>query len=241
MKKGKHMVKNRRYLFSMVLYLGTLVLTATTIRAEKVVVIPLMGATNNGASIAWAGEWQDDFQYVIGDGMQFNGSSYICIKDHLSSSSNVPPNAKYWSLMAKKGDTGEQGLGISDFMCDIGEYIIGFKDNVPVCSQVITCKAAESDANAIAASLGDYFAIPIHTTLGAPIVLDPAGGAPESGGVSDMTFPALSENNTAVIEGKEGFSDSIIIKVSDNSGHCPIEYQAAHPDWNGLGVYSKKL
>ncbi|MCI5192741.1 MAG: hypothetical protein D3915_06385 [Candidatus Electrothrix sp. AU1_5] len=143
----------------------------------------------------------------------------------------------------EKGDTGmigPQGPGIGDFMCDKGEYVIGFKDNVPVCSQSTNpCKAAESDANSIAASIADYFAIPSHITLGTtPIVLNPVGGPPESGGAADMTFPALSEDNTARIKGD--FSE-IIIEVSDNSGRCPIEYQDAHPNWNGAGVYTKSM
>ena len=98
------------------------------------------------------------------------------------------------------------------------------------------CTAAESDARTITADIADYFAIPSHTTLGTtPIVLDPAGGPPASGGVEDMTFHALSGSNTAVIEGD---IRNMTIKVSDNSGRCPVEYQEAHDGWNGTGVYT---
>ncbi len=82
------------------LCLASLMLTASAVQAEKVVVVPLMGTTNIGASIFWTGEWKSGYQYAIGDGMQYEGSSYICVKDHESSSSSIPPNETYWSLMA---------------------------------------------------------------------------------------------------------------------------------------------
>ncbi|MCI5223617.1 MAG: hypothetical protein D3924_13340, partial [Candidatus Electrothrix sp. AR4] len=82
--------------------------------AEKVVVVPLGGSTYYiGASIFWTGAWKKNFQYVIGDGIQHEGSSYICLKDHSSSWTSIPPNEIYWSLMAAKGglkgDTGPVG------------------------------------------------------------------------------------------------------------------------------------
>ena len=100
--------------------------------------------------------------------------------------------------------------GIKDFMCNTGEYVIGFKDNVPVCSQnTIPCKDAESDAESIAGDLADYFAVPSHTTLGTtPIIIGSAGGSPESGGEPDMDFSPLTGTNTARILGD--VSDIII-------------------------------
>lgn len=115
------------------------------------------------------------------------------------------------------------------------------------------CKAAETDAKAIAFSFVDYFAIPTHITFGtAPAVLSSAGGPPESGGVSDITFPALSGNNTAVIDGNFDDFSEINIRVSDGSGRCSKEYQDAHASWknddtgvhggwNGAGVYTITL
>jgi hypothetical protein len=101
------------------------------------------------------------------------------------------------------------------------------------------CRAAESDARSIAGSIADYFAIPVHTTLGTtPIILNPAGGTPVSGGTSEMSFSALSGNNTALIEGDVS---EIAIKVSDGSGRCPIKYQETHTGWNGEGVYTKNM
>jgi hypothetical protein len=129
--------------------------------------------------------------------------------------------------------------GVSDFVCDAGESVIGFKDNIPVCSPDTTsCKAAESDSRSIGSDLADYFAVPIHTTLGVtPIVIGSAGGAPESGGVSDMNFSPLSGDNTAEIDGD---LYQIIIRVIDIGGLCPKEYQDMHPDWND-GIYTYNL
>jgi hypothetical protein len=147
---------------------------------------------------------------------------------------------EYHLTVGAVGLQGSQGPGISDFICDEGEYVIGFKENVPVCSQVIPCKAVENDARAIAGAIADYFAVPSHDTLGdnMPIIIGSAGGPPISGGVSDMTFPALTGNNTAEISGDV---TEIIIKVSDNSGRCPVEYQDSHAGWNGAGVYTKTM
>lgn len=58
------------------LCLASLMLTAPMAEANKVVVVPLGSKTYVGASIFWTGEWEEGFQYVIGDGMQYAGSSY---------------------------------------------------------------------------------------------------------------------------------------------------------------------
>ncbi len=110
------------------LCLASLVLAAPTVRAEKVVVIPLGSKTYVGASIFWTGAWrgEENFQYAIGDGMQFDGSSYICVKDHESSLALIPSDdPDHWSLMAVKGgtgDAGEQGVqGATGAKGDTGE------------------------------------------------------------------------------------------------------------------------
>lgn len=45
-------------------------------------------------------------QYVEGNKVSHNGSSYYCIKDSLG---NAPTNTTYWLLIAEKGDTGATG------------------------------------------------------------------------------------------------------------------------------------
>ncbi len=56
--------------------------------------------------MVWQGEWvsqgYDERQVV-----QHEGSTYICVEDHPSS--QEPPNALYWDLVAEKGEQGETG------------------------------------------------------------------------------------------------------------------------------------
>ena len=91
-----------------------LLLTATMAHAKQVVVIPLGKTINIQASINWMGEWQETTDYLEGDAVQYQGSTYLCLLQHTSDSSNYPPNAN-WDLLAEAGaagtagETGEQG------------------------------------------------------------------------------------------------------------------------------------
>ena len=72
--------------------------------AEQVVVIPLGSKTDVTSNINWQAEWGAGKMYEEGDGVQYDGSSYLCILAHTSSAGNTPPDATYWSLLAAKGD-----------------------------------------------------------------------------------------------------------------------------------------
>ena len=85
------------------------------------------------------------------------------------------------------------------------------------------CSTAESDANAIAAAIHDYYAVP--NRLGFP---------PTIGGDLGLT---LSINNTATISGNV---EAIVITVTDGSGRCPAEYTNPAPDWNA-SVFTKNV
>jgi len=95
------------------------------------------------------------------------------------------------------------------------------------------CSAAESDANAIASALADYFAIPSHiykptvTQLGVTLSRN---GNPDA--------------NTATIIGGGGTvnaNTAITITVTDQSKNCPLDtYQAQNPDWTNY-VYTKVM
>ncbi len=71
------------------------------------------------------------------------------------------------------------------------------------------CSAAESDANAIASDIADYFAIPAHTNIAAADVGSNVG---------------ISGGNTFVIPGPADPSVAITIIVTDSSRRCPNEY-----------------
>ena len=84
------------------------------------------------------------------------------------------------------------------------------------------CSAAESDANATAAALADYFAIPTNTTY--------PGADPES----DLGI-TLSQSNTGTISGP---TSSITITITDGSGNCPENYQSSNDEWNN-NIFTK--
>ncbi len=92
------------------------------------------------------------------------------------------------------------------------------------------CSAAESDANAVAAEIADYFAIPTHTDIA----------------TADILFAPAA--NTFTIVGPTAINTAITITVTDVSGRCPAgTYQAANginaqgDGWDGAGVYQKVL
>lgn len=66
-----------------------------------------------GAGLDWQGPWLTSTPYVVGDGVENDGSSYICISAHTSGSSSEPGVGgsweTYWNLFAARGDTGPTG------------------------------------------------------------------------------------------------------------------------------------
>ena len=87
------------------------------------------------------------------------------------------------------------------------------------------CSAAESDANAVAAEVADYFAIPTHVDIA----------------VGDVNFaPAL---NTFTLTAADP-NVAITIIVTDFSNRCPVDYKTANPinsqgdGWTGPAVFT---
>ncbi|WYD81719.1 MAG: type II secretion system protein [Candidatus Electrothrix gigas] len=93
------------------------------------------------------------------------------------------------------------------------------------------CSSAEADANAVAASMADYFAIPTHVSI---------GGALSSAitNVKGIPVPKLTGANTGLVSGTVS---NIVISVTDGSGRCPTDYQAATSEWNGSGRFTKSM
>ncbi len=52
----------------------------------------------------WKGAWNSSTEYAVDDAVEHNGSSYICIQ---ANTTQEPPNATYWELLAQKGVDGE--------------------------------------------------------------------------------------------------------------------------------------
>jgi len=70
---------------------------------------------NTGVSMRNKGTWASGTAYVNNSSYidvvyyASNGCSYSCIKSHTASSSILPTNTTYWSLIAEKGATGPKG------------------------------------------------------------------------------------------------------------------------------------
>lgn len=69
---------------------------------------------DQGYSIVWRGAWGVGNTYAELEAVEHNGSSYICIADHSSTSADEPGVGtswtSYWDLMAKKGLDGTGDL-----------------------------------------------------------------------------------------------------------------------------------
>jgi type IV pilus assembly protein PilA len=101
------------------------------------------------------------------------------------------------------------------------------------------CSAAESDANAVASGIADYYAIPAHVTMlntGDGTVVKPQG-----------LGLRMSGTNTHEISGN---IDAIIITITDGSGRCPSDYRNSQTTQNnqgwsggaaGPGVFSTRM
>ena len=101
------------------------------------------------------------------------------------------------------------------------------------------CSGAESDANAVLATLADYYAIPNHINA-------INGDVPTAGGdLQGVTFKALSNDNTAVLSGG-GTNTPLVVVVTDTSGRCPLNYRTSQQNagWSltaGGGSFRKSM
>jgi type IV pilus assembly protein PilA len=105
------------------------------------------------------------------------------------------------------------------------------------------CSRAESDANAIAGAIADYFSIPSRVQM-------PAFNATNlAAAVNGSLNVALSGNNSATLTPAAGGNpDNITIDVTDASGRCPTKYQQAmlfianqKDGWNGTYHHIKYM
>ena len=78
------------------------------------------------------------------------------------------------------------------------------------------CSAAESDAQSISSRIADYFSIAARTNLPS---LDDLGGEDTLSGENDATIGAAGDDDP---------NRTITITVTDGSGRCPDDYQAAN-------------
>jgi prepilin-type N-terminal cleavage/methylation domain-containing protein len=84
------------------------------------------------------------------------------------------------------------------------------------------CSAAEKDANSLAATVADYFAIPSHTTWKLVTLASGFTGGKDT--TMNIDWSALSGKNSATIGGTVS---AIRISVVDGSDRCPDDYMDA--------------
>jgi prepilin-type N-terminal cleavage/methylation domain-containing protein len=97
------------------------------------------------------------------------------------------------------------------------------------------CSRAESDANAVAAALADYFAVPTHTTYNDA---DPETASPPGLGVT-LSGSGASKNTGTI----QGPTASITITVTDMSSNCPTNYRDSNNEWSSgtPGIFTKVM
>ena len=87
------------------------------------------------------------------------------------------------------------------------------------------CSSAESDANAVLASMADFYSIPTHISITATgVTITNAGGATTIFTGQTQVVPALSGANTGTLAGSVS---SLHVQIQDASGRCPQEYRDA--------------
>jgi type IV pilus assembly protein PilA len=79
------------------------------------------------------------------------------------------------------------------------------------------CSSAEADANNVAATLADYFAIPSRTVV------------PETTDSDSFLGIAMTNDNTVSVTES---GDSIVIEVHEAAERCPEDYMNALEKWD---------
>ena len=100
-----------------------------------------------GPASRWRGAYDNATQYLVGDSVSYDGSSYIAIAETIG---NLPTNSTFWDVTSAKGDTALDGLivsmdfGLNGFETYAEETIIG-QSWVKNTSKIVVCLYAEDD------------------------------------------------------------------------------------------------
>ena len=95
--------------------------------------------------LKWTGDWASGVQYKQRDAVQFNGSSYYCLKDHTSTPSEDPAldPSDNWDILALKGQAGAGGIQeIADY-ATLKNFLMNGSQESAFLSQDIVIPSAE--------------------------------------------------------------------------------------------------
>lgn len=78
--------------------------------------------------VCWAGVWAVGTDYVVGDAVFHEGSSYVCLTAH---SGSTPPSV-YWDRLAERGATWWEGSGVPGFVpgSSPGDYYLDVETGI---------------------------------------------------------------------------------------------------------------
>jgi hypothetical protein len=62
-----------------------------------------------GPGFNWYGAWQLGTSYIVGDTVEYVGSTYRCIVPNTATGLITPEDINYWSLVAERGSVGDTG------------------------------------------------------------------------------------------------------------------------------------
>ena len=94
------------------------------------------------------------------------------------------------------------------------------------------CSATESDANALASGLADYFAIPSNRTLTLATTDGQGTNVIHFHGAGTISLSGTNTGSIRIVSGTNNYR----IQASDATMRCPLAYRSPSPRWTNNAV-----